>query len=114
MCIRDSSRSELHGLLARDARKVIITTIHKFAEAGGVLNEGDNIVVLVDEAHRTQEGDLGMQMRTALPNACLFGLTGTPINTRDHNTFFAFGAPEDPGGYLSRYRFEESIRDDAT
>jgi type I restriction enzyme R subunit len=108
------TRGQLHDLLAHDARKVIITTIHKFAEAGGVLNEGDNIVVLVDEAHRTQEGDLGMAMRNALPNAFLFGLTGTPINTRDRNTFFAFGATEDPGGYLSRYSFEESIRDDAT
>lgn len=108
------SRAVLQDLLAKDARKVIITTIHKFAEAGGVLNERDNIVVLVDEAHRTQEGDLGLQMRNALPEAFLFGLTGTPINTRDRNTFYAFGAQEDPGGYLSRYSFEESIRDDAT
>lgn len=112
--ITANSRQELHKLLARDARKVIITTIHKFAEADGVLNERDNIVVLVDEAHRTQEGDLGRQMRNALPNAFLFGLTGTPINTRDRNTFYAFGAAEDPGGYLDRYSFEESIRDDAT
>ncbi|MEK7425873.1 MAG: type I restriction endonuclease subunit R [Actinomycetota bacterium] len=112
--VATESRSELRELLARDARKVIVTTIHKFAEAGGVLNDGSNIVVLVDEAHRTQEGDLGMQMRIALPNAFLFGLTGTPINTRDRNTFYAFGAPEDAGGYLSRYTFEESIRDDAT
>ena len=53
-------------------------------------------------------------MRDALPNAFLFGLTGTPINTRDRNTFYAFGAPDDPGGYMSRYSFEESIRDEAT
>ena len=109
-----ATRGELQELLARDARKVIITTIHKFGEADGVLNERDNIVVLVDEAHRTQEGDLGRKMRDALPNAFLFGLTGTPINTRDRNTFYAFGAPEDEGGYMSRYSFEESIRDDAT
>jgi type I restriction enzyme R subunit len=108
------SRRELHDLLARDARKVIITTVHKFAEADGVLNPRENIVVLVDEAHRTQEGDLGRQMRNVLPNAFLFGLTGTPINTRDRNTFFAFGAQEDSAGYFDRYSFEESIRDDAT
>jgi type I restriction enzyme R subunit len=108
------SRAVLQDLLAKDTRKVIITTIHKFAEAGGVLNDRENVVVLVDEAHRTQEGDLGRQMRKALPNAFLFGLTGTPINTRDRNTFYAFGADEDPGGYLSRYTFEESIRDEAT
>jgi type I restriction enzyme R subunit len=108
------TRDELQTLLAHDSRKVIITTIHKFGEAGGVLNERGNIVVLVDEAHRTQEGDLGREMRDALPNAFLFGLTGTPINKRDHNTFYAFGASEDAGGYMSRYSFEESIRDEAT
>ena len=108
------TRGELQDLLARDSRKVIITTIHKFGEADGVLNPRENIVVLVDEAHRTQEGDLGRKMRDALPNAFLFGLTGTPINTRDRNTFYAFGAVEDEGGYMSRYSFEESIRDEAT
>ena len=109
-----SSRAELQDLLARDARKIIITTIHKFAEAGGVLNARRNIIVMVDEAHRTQEGDLGRKMREALPNAFLFGLTGTPINASDHNTFLAFGAGGDPGRYLSRYSFAESIRDEAT
>ena len=79
-----------------------------------MLDDRDNIIVLVDEAHRTQEGDLGRQMREALPNAFLFGLTGTPINKRDRNTFWAFGAEEDEGGYMSRYSFEESIRDGAT
>jgi type I restriction enzyme R subunit len=108
------TRDELQELLERDARKVIITTIHKFGEADGILNTRDNIIVLVDEAHRTQEGDLGRKMRHALPNAFLFGLTGTPINTRDRNTFYAFGAAEDEAGYMSRYSFEESIRDDAT
>jgi type I restriction enzyme R subunit len=108
------TRGELQDYLTRDSRKVIITTIHKFGEADGVLNPRDNIVVLVDEAHRTQEGDLGRKMRDALPNAFLFGLTGTPINTRDRNTFYAFGAVEDEGGYMSRYSFEESIRDEAT
>jgi type I restriction enzyme, R subunit len=107
-------RSELEKLLAQDVRKVLITTIHKFGEAPGLLNDRENIIVLVDEAHRTQEGDLGRKMREALPNAFLFGLTGTPINKRDRNTFFAFGAPEDEEGYMSRYSFTESIRDDAT
>lgn len=109
-----STREELQTLLAQDVRKVVITTIHKFGEAPGVLNARSNIIVLVDEAHRTQEGDLGRKMREALPNAFLFGLTGTPINTRDRNTFWAFGADEDERGYMSRYSFEESIRDNAT
>ncbi len=108
------SREKLQQLLAQDVRKIIITTIFKFGEAGGALNERTNIIAMVDEAHRTQEGDLGRKMRDALPNAFLFGLTGTPINRFDHNTFYAFGADEDKKGYLSRYGFEESIRDGAT
>lgn len=112
--VRTESRKELAELLAKDARKVVITTIHKFAEADGVLNDRDNIIVLVDEAHRTQEGDLGRKMRQALPNAFLFGLTGTPINRADKNTFYAFGAETDEGGYMSRYGLNDSIRDGAT
>src|SRR5436190_7100740 len=109
-----TKRETLQRLLAQDTRKVIITTIHKFAEAPGILNTRSNIILMVDEAHRTQEGDLGKKMRQALPNAFLFGLTGTPINKRDRNTFWAFGADEDEQGYMSRYSFEESIRDNAT
>ncbi|MEI8373673.1 MAG: type I restriction endonuclease subunit R [Planctomycetota bacterium] len=112
--VKAETRDELQTLLAQDVRKVIITTIHKFGEAEGVLNARKNIIAMVDEAHRTQEGDLGRKMRTALPNAFLFGLTGTPINRLDRNTFWAFGADEDEKGYLSRYTFQESIRDKAT
>ena len=108
------TREELQRLLAQDTRKIIITTIYKFAEAEGVLNDRDNIIVLVDEAHRTQEGDLGIKMRAALPNAFLFGFTGTPINLRDRNTFLAFGAKEDENGYLNRYTFKQSMEDEAT
>lgn len=108
------TREKLQQLLAQDVRKIIITTIFKFGEADGALNERSNIIALVDEAHRTQEGDLGRKMRDALPNAFLFGLTGTPINRFDKNTFYAFGADEDAKGYMSRYGFEESIRDGAT
>lgn len=112
--VKADSRSELERLLEQDVRKIIITTIFKFGEAEGVLNDRSNVVALVDEAHRTQEGDLGRKMREALPNAFLFGLTGTPINRADRNTFYAFGAEEDEHGYMSRYGFEESIRDGAT
>jgi len=112
--VKAETHAELQKLLQQDTRKIIITTIFKFGEADGVLNPRDNIVALVDEAHRTQEGDLGVKMRAALPNAFLFGLTGTPINRRDRNTFYAFGAEEDARGYMSRYGFEESIRDGAT
>lgn len=112
--VTTDSREELKKLLKQDTRKIIITTIHKFAEADDVLNDRENIVALVDEAHRTQEGDLGRKMRNSLPNAFLFGLTGTPINSRDKNTFATFGADEDKTGYMNRYSFEQSIADNAT
>ncbi len=112
--VATDSRSELQSLLKAGTRKIIITTIHKFAESDGVLDDRSNIVVLVDEAHRTQEGNLGRSMRDALPNAFMFGLTGTPINKRDRNTFYAFGEESDEGGYLSKYSFSDSIRDGAT
>ena len=112
--VKAESREDLRRLLAQDVRKIIITTIFKFGEADGILNDRSNIIALVDEAHRTQEGDLGRKMREALPSAFLFGLTGTPINRADRNTFYAFGADEDQEGYMSRYGFEDSIRDGAT
>jgi type I restriction enzyme, R subunit len=112
--VEADSRAELHALLDRDVRKVVITTVHKFAEADGELNGRENVIVLVDEAHRTQEGDLGVRMREALPNAFFFGLTGTPINRRDRNTFWAFGAEEDEKGYMSLYSFRDSVDDGAT
>ena len=108
------SINELHDLLAKDTRKIIISMIHKFRDAKPNMNTRDNIIVLVDEAHRTQEGDLARQMRAALPNAFLFGLTGTPVNKADKNTFWAFGSEEDDKGYMSRYTFQDSIRDNAT
>lgn len=112
--VTTDSREELRRLLKQDTRKIIITTIHKFAEADDILNDRNNIIAMVDEAHRTQEGDLGRKMRNSLPNAFLFGLTGTPINSRDKNTFATFGADEDKTGYLNRYSFEQSITDNAT
>ncbi len=105
---------ELQNMLELDTRKIIISMIHKFRDAKKDLNLRDNIIVLVDEAHRTQEGDLGRQMRSALPNAFLFGLTGTPVNKLDKNTFWAFGSKKDSSGYLSKYSFDQSIRDNAT
>ena len=108
------SKEELISFFRGDMRKILITTIYKFGEVNGELNRRDNIIVMVDEAHRTQEGDLGENMRIALPNAFFFGLTGTPINRVDHNTFATFGASEDRTGYMSKYSFSDSIRDKAT
>ena len=108
------TKEELKQFFQQDQRKILITTIFLFGDVKEALNMRDNIILLVDEAHRTQEGDLGECMRTALPNAFFFGLTGTPINKRDKNTFKCFGADEDHGGYMSKYTFQDSIDDGAT
>jgi type I restriction enzyme R subunit len=107
------TKEELRSLLKNDSRGVIITTIFRFAEAG-LLNDRSNIIVMVDEAHRTQEGRLGLDMREALPNAKFIGLTGTPISTNDKNTFSMFGDIDDPDGALNHYSVERSIHDGAT
>ncbi|MFK4474179.1 type I restriction enzyme R subunit [Paenibacillus sp. RC73] len=108
------SKDDLESFFLGDQRKIAITTIFKFGDVKKELNPRDNIILMVDEAHRTQEGDLGSKMRLALPNAFFFGLTGTPINRIDKNTFNTFGAIEDKSGYMSKYSFSDSIRDNAT
>jgi len=107
------TKAQLRKLLDEDARGIIVTTIFRF-EGAGFLNDRSNVVVLVDEAHRTQEGRLGDDMRQALPNAQFFGLTGTPISNADRNTFKLFGDPSDPGWVLNRYTIERSISDGAS
>lgn len=109
-----ATKQELIDFFTQDMRKIAITTIFRFGDVEQELNRRDNIILMVDEAHRTQEGDLGEKMRLALPNAFFFGLTGTPINRLDKNTFRTFGAIEDKSGYMSRYTFSDSIRDKAT
>ena len=64
-----SNIQQLMDMLRQDIRKIIITTIFRFQDVTEELSPRDNIIVLVDECHRTQEGDLGRKMRTALPNA---------------------------------------------
>ncbi len=107
------TRNKLKTMLSDDQRGIIVTTIFRFADAGR-LNERDNIVVMVDEAHRTQEGRLAADMREALPNATFIGLTGTPVSTRDRNTWDTFGCEDDPNGVLNHYSVERSIADGAT
>jgi len=118
--IKVPSCRKLGEFLKQDSRGILITTVFKFKEVEiddnnkEGLNARDNIIVLVDEAHRTQEGSLGDKMRWALPNAHFYGLTGTPISGLDRNTFKLFGADEDDGRYMNRYSYKQSIRDGAT
>ena len=72
-------------------RGIIVTIVNKFEGMQVEISKRANIVMLVDEAHRTQYGDLGIFMRSAMPNASLFGLTGTPLELDDRNTPRAFG-----------------------
>ncbi|POH60304.1 type I restriction endonuclease subunit R [Arthrobacter glacialis] len=103
----------LRQLLAQDRRGIIFSTVHKFKNFG-LLSARDNIMVLVDEAHRTQEGQLGQHLRAAFPNAKFFGFTGTPIADDDRNTFALFGDPEDPGHAMNTYNSDRSIADGTT
>ena len=109
-----TDKNTLKKFFQQDQRKILITTIFKFGDVKRTISTRSNIIVMVDEAHRTQEKDLGAKMRLALPNAFFFGLTGTPINRRDHKTFAAFGADEDEGRYMSKYTFQNSVDDGAT
>lgn len=90
----------------------IFTLIHKFRYDKGkkypLLSERDDIIVLVDEAHRTQYKDLAENMRAGIPNAQYIAFTGTPLlgNKRLTNAWF--------GDYVSEYNFAQSIEDGAT
>jgi len=110
------SKEHLRDLLSQDYRGLIVTTIHKFEGMTKEINKRENMVVLIDEAHRSQEGDLGNYMKSALPNAIYFGFTGTPIDKGiiGKGTFEKFGKCDYPTGYLDKYSIDESIDDKTT
>jgi type I restriction enzyme, R subunit len=111
------NRLDLRNLLASDQRGVILTLVHKFDKMEPVMTNRANVIMLVDEAHRSQYGDLGIFMRSAMPNASMFGLTGTPIELDDRNTPRTFGkeiAPDRFERYLDHYSIADSIRDRQT
>jgi type I restriction enzyme, R subunit len=110
------NRHHLQHLLAKDTRGVIVTTIHKFDHMPKAICLRRNVVVLVDEAHRSQEGDLGVYMNAALPQAFQFGFTGTPIDRGKvgKGTYETFGHKEDARGLHDEYTINESIEDGTT
>ena len=111
-----NSGSDLRRLLASNTGRTVMTTIQKFEEVLaapegelGSLNPTDNIVVMVDEAHRTQYGQLGARLSQALPNAVLVGFTGTPIDKSfRRSTMRRFGP------LIDAYTIRESVQDGAT
>jgi type I restriction enzyme R subunit len=113
--VRAESKHHLHRLLRDDYRGLIVCTIHKFDGMPPDVCTRRNVVALIDEAHRSQEGDLGIYMRAALPNAFQFAFTGTPIDRGKvgKGTFELYGQ-HDPAGYHDKYSINESIEDKTT
>ena len=109
--VQAESSAHLRELLREDHRYVF-TLIHKFRTERGerhpVLSERDDIIVMVDEAHRTQYDVLAQNMREALPNAAFLAFTGTPLMAEEEKTREVFG------DYVSVYDFRQSIEDGAT
>ena len=107
---------DLQSVLRQGGSRTVMTTIQKFEEALtapegelDVLNASENVIVMVDEAHRTQYGTLGAQMSRALPNATLIGFTGTPIDKGfRHSTMRRFGA------LIDSYTIPQSVADRVT
>ncbi|MCM8797725.1 MAG: type I restriction endonuclease subunit R, partial [Candidatus Omnitrophica bacterium] len=98
--------------LLRENHRNIFTLIHKFRTESGqsypVLTERDDIIVITDEAHRTQYDQLAMNMRRALPNASFIAFTATPLIEGEERTKATFG------DYVSIYSFKQSVADAAT
>ncbi|WP_421776634.1 type I restriction endonuclease subunit R [Gardnerella sp. KA00255] len=116
------SRNNLKSLLeGRKANGIIFTTMQKFEESSEPLSDRKNIVVMADEAHRSQyglsekvnsEGEIKVGnarvIRDALPNATFIGFTGTPIEAKDRNTREVFG------DYIDIYDMTQAVEDGAT
>jgi type I restriction enzyme R subunit len=110
------SRAHLRELLRTASGGVVFTTVHKFFPTDGedrhpLLSDRRNIVVIADEAHRSQYDFIdgfARHMREALPNASFIGFTGTPIELTDKNTRAVFG------DYISIYDIERAVKDGAT
>ena len=120
--VRADSRDDLQKLLNRASGGVIFTTLQKFGEVAEPLTTRRNVVVMADEAHRSQYGfkakvdvktgevsyGFAKYLRDALPNASFIGFTGTPIEATDVNTPAVFG------NYIDVYDISRAVEDGAT
>lgn len=107
-----TSVAKLKELLAKDSADLVTATVQKFQESEGefefpVLNTSERIIVLADEAHRTQYGALGVAINSGLPNAPKIAFTGTPLIS-SQKTSHEFGS------YIDTYTIEEAVADGAT
>ncbi|GMQ56427.1 HsdR family type I site-specific deoxyribonuclease [Vallitalea sediminicola] len=129
LLVRATSVTEMKSLLSKAQSKIIMTTIHKFQSKNSdkavfddevtketlffeeeveVLSNKSNIIVMTDEAHRSQYSSLAMNMRHSLPNAAFIGFTGTPIEKDDKDTYRTFGSK------IDQYTLSEAVNDGAT
>jgi type I restriction enzyme R subunit len=110
-----ASKADLEAVLSSDWRGIVLSMLHKFDDMAANLCTRDNVIVLIDEAHRTMSGALGTYLMAALPNATFVGFTGTPIDKTAHGlgTFKVFGR-DDPEGFLDKYSIRDSIEDGTT
>ena len=120
--VQAESREDLQKVLSRASGGVIFTTLQKFGEIAEPLTTRRNVVVIADEAHRSQYGfkakvdaktgeisyGFAKYMRDALPNASFIGFTGTPIEADDVNTPAVFG------NYIDIYDISRAVEDGAT
>lgn len=107
---RASSGEHLQALLGQQ-KAYVFSLIQKFNQKVDPANpytQRDDVIVITDEAHRTQYGDLSLNMRNALPNASFIGFTGTPLFKDDEITRKVFG------DYISTYDFQRAVEDNAT
>lgn len=109
--VRPKGSAQLREMLGKNKR-VVFTLIQKFRFEKGkdypLLSDRDDIVVIVDEAHRTQYAGLAENMRAGLPNANFLAFTGTPLLGQERKTNAWFG------DYVSEYNFQQSVEDGAT
>ena len=119
--VQAQSREDLKKILSVTGGGIVFTTIQKFSDETGEISTRDNIVVIADEAHRSQYGFTGRidkdgdvkygnakYLRDALPNASFIGFTGTPIEKEDKSTPAVFGE------YIDIYDIAQAVKDGAT
>lgn len=111
--IRAESSRELYQMLSEGVGRTIMTTVQKFrTPLDKPLTVARNVIVLTDEAHRTQYGNFAFNLRKALPSAAFFAFTGTPLDKSDRNTYRLF-SPEGER-YLDKYSIIQAEQDKAT
>jgi type I restriction enzyme R subunit len=107
--IQATSGENLLKLIKEKNLAVITTVVDKFESAAkkkaGFVDEGKNIFVLIDEAHRSQNGIANLEMNRIIPSACYIGFTGTPLMKSEGESWRKFG------GYIDRYTIDDALAD---